>query len=112
MNEKSKRARASRNKGQRREREVCRLLIDAGVHAERVPLSGAAGGAYSGDIDAWIDGMEEAAWVGEVKSRKDGRGFQTVLEWLGLNDFLIIWKDREEPRVVLPWSRFKELIKR
>jgi hypothetical protein len=42
--------RASRDKGNRLERSVVKLLQDNGIGAERVPLSGSAGGSYSGDI--------------------------------------------------------------
>src|SRR4051812_36685046 len=38
-------ARMSRTKGQRIERELVHLHLDAGIPASRVPLSGAAGGA-------------------------------------------------------------------
>jgi Holliday junction resolvase len=37
-------ARMSRDKGQRIERELVHLHLDAGIPASRVPLSGAAGG--------------------------------------------------------------------
>ena len=37
-----------RNKGLRVEREIVQKLKDVGIPAERVPLSGAAGGSYTG----------------------------------------------------------------
>ena len=40
----------SRNKGARTERAIVRLLQNKGLAAERVPLSGAAGGKYCGDV--------------------------------------------------------------
>jgi hypothetical protein len=40
----------SRQKGNRLERAIVRLLQDKGFAAERVPLSGSAGGSYSGDL--------------------------------------------------------------
>ena len=46
---------ASRDKGKRRERQVVALHTDLGVHAERVPLSGATayqGGGY--DVEVYI----------------------------------------------------------
>ena len=43
-------ARMSRDKGQRIERELAHLHLDAGIPASRVPLSGAAGGEYAGDL--------------------------------------------------------------
>ena len=45
---------ASRDKGARREREFVKLLKKEGIKAERVPLSGACGGSYSGDIRLWL----------------------------------------------------------
>ena len=41
----------SRDKGARRERELVNIFKDNNIHAERVPLSGAAGGRFSGDVD-------------------------------------------------------------
>jgi hypothetical protein len=42
--------RRSRDKGARVERAIVHALQAGGFAAERVPLSGAAGGRYSGDI--------------------------------------------------------------
>ena len=39
-----------RQKGSRTERAIVRLLQERGLAAERVPLSGAAGGRYAGDV--------------------------------------------------------------
>jgi hypothetical protein len=47
---KSRGGRASRDKGNRLERAIVRLLQGHGLAAERVPLSGAAGGSYLGDL--------------------------------------------------------------
>ena len=93
---------ASRDKGARREREIVELLNAInGVHAERVPLSGAAGGSYSGDISIITAGEKLTA---EVKARKNGEGFLTLERWLGENDMLILKRDRQRPMVVLPWE--------
>lgn len=61
-------ARLSRDKGQRIERELVHLHQTAGIPASRVPLSGAAGGEYSGDLHI-LD------LVAEVKARANGSGF-------------------------------------
>ena len=45
----SRGGRASRNKGNRTERAIVRLLRDRGLAGERVPLSGAARGRFGGD---------------------------------------------------------------
>ena len=42
--------RRSRDKGNRTERALVRFLQDRGFAAERVPLSGSAGGRFAGDI--------------------------------------------------------------
>lgn len=44
--------RRSRDKGNRAERAVVRFLQDRGFAAERIPLSGSAGGKFAGDIRA------------------------------------------------------------
>ena len=93
---------ASRDKGARREREIVELLNAInGVHAERVPLSGAAGGSYAGDIQIITAGEQ---LIAEVKARKNGQGFVTLEKWLGDNDMLILKRDRQKPMVVLPWE--------
>lgn len=103
--------RRSRNKGSRIEREVVHLHIDIGIHAERVPLSGAAGGSFSGDVDIYIDGKDEAPLVTEVKARANGEGFKTLENWLGEdNDALFLRRDRSEHMVVLPWRTWVRLI--
>ena len=91
-----------RAKGLRVEREIVHRFKDAGVDAERVPLSGAAGGSYSGDVSF-------GDWVAEVKARKDGAGFKKIEEWLGDNDCLILKKNNADPMVVLPWDQFIKL---
>lgn len=94
--------RKERNKGLRVEREIVHKLKDAGIDAERVPLSGAAGGSYTGDISF-------GGWVAEVKARKDGEGFKKIEEWLGDNDCLILKRNNKDPTVVVPWGHFVEL---
>ena len=94
---------ASRDKGNRIEREIVNLLKDSGIHAERVPLSGAAGGLFTGDI-TFLD------YIAEVKARKGGTGFKTIERWLGDNDMLFLRKDRSAPLVVNPWDKFIRLL--
>lgn len=97
----------SRSKGYRRERQVVQRLRELGLAAERVPLSGATGGDFSGDIIfRWSTGDYRA----EVKARRGGAGWKTVKEWLGAHDALFLIEDREDPLVVIPWSTFKKLI--
>jgi hypothetical protein len=95
--EKKRGGRASRDKGNRLERAVVRLLQDHGLGAERVPLSGSAGGSYSGDLTVPILGRD---LIVEAKARADG--FVTLYSWLEGRDALIIKADRRDALVVLP----------
>jgi hypothetical protein len=94
-----------RDKGARVEREIVQRFIDIGLHAEKVPLSGAAGGSFSGDL--LVDGRRV-----EVKSRKDGIGFKLLYRWLGDNDWLVLKQDRSEPLVVMTIQALGSLIAR
>jgi hypothetical protein len=89
--------RASRQKGNRAERAIVRFLQDRGFAAERVPLSGSAGGSYLGDLTVPVIGVDR---VVEVKCRADG--FRELYRWLIDRDILIVRADRSEPLVVLP----------
>jgi hypothetical protein len=77
--------RAPRQKGNRLERTIVRLLKDAVLGAERVPLSGSAGGSYCGDISAPLLGSDRTI---ECNARKDG--FRELYIWLDGRDALII----------------------
>jgi len=96
----------SRDKGLRMEREIVHLLQEAGIGAERVPLSGAAGGSYTGDVSLPVRGRD---WLGEVKAR--ATGFSQIYKWLGTNDALFIRRDRDRWLIVLPVDRFLEALK-
>jgi|TARA_R110000751_G_scaffold130631_1_gene232593 Holliday junction resolvase len=109
--------RMSRSKGSRVEREFVNKLRDSGVYAERVPLSGAAGGQFSGDLVIPVkSGTLEALnpdikeLRAEVKARKDGAGFTQLEKWKGDNDLLFLKRDRQEPMVVMDWDLFLGLL--
>jgi Holliday junction resolvase len=87
----------SRDKGNRTERTLVRLLQDHGFGAERVPLSGAAGGSYLGDLTVPLLGRDH---VVEVKARADG--FRELYKWLEQRHMLVVKADRREPLVILP----------
>jgi Holliday junction resolvase len=89
--------RASRDKGNRRERAIVKFLQDRGFAAERVPLSGSAGGSYLGDLTVPVLNVDR---VVEVKARANG--FRQLYAWLVDRDILIVQADRSEPLVVLP----------
>ena len=105
--------RASRDKGARRERELVNRHLEMGVHAERVPLSGAThyqGGGH--DIDVYARGRDAGALVAEVKARKNGAGFKLLESWLEENNLLFLWRDRQEPLVVIPWRVWRIILRR
>src|SRR3954447_7290253 len=89
--------RASRDKGSRAERAIVKFLQERGFAAERVPLSGAAGGSYLGDLTVPLLNIDR---VVEVKCRPDG--FRELYKWPEARDLLIVRADRKEPLVVLP----------
>ena len=94
-------AKASRDKGLRRERAIVDIHMKCGLRAERVPLSGALRYRGNGaDVDLYVRGAEPL--TAEVKARGEGDGFKTLERWLGENDALFLWRDRALPMVVLP----------
>ncbi|WP_426525051.1 putative PDDEXK endonuclease [Bradyrhizobium sp. McL0615] len=98
---------ASRQKGNRAERAIVKFLQTQGFSAERVPLSGSAGGSYLGDLTVPIMGTDR---VVEVKCRADG--FRELYKWLVDRDILIVRADRSEPLVVLPLKLAAEIAAR
>jgi|SRR6516165_6988425 len=84
----SRGGRASRNKGNRTERAIVRLLRDRGLAGERVPLSGAARGRFGGDISVPVLGRDLR---GEAKAR--ATAFGHLYRWLDGRDFLVIRAD-------------------
>ena len=92
-----------RDKGARVEREIVKLLCEEGIDAERVPLSGACGGSYSGDVRI---GERKA----EVKSRKNGAGFSVLEGWLEGSDFLILKRNNRKPFVAMDWKMFVKIL--
>jgi hypothetical protein len=89
--------RAPRQKGDRAERIVVRLLQALGLKAARVPLSGSAGGHFAGDAVVQLQGR---ALRIEIKCR--GRGFKQTYDWIASTDVLVVKADRQELLAVLP----------
>ena len=89
--------RRSRDKGNRAERAIVKFLQERGFAAERVPLSGSAGGSYCGDVTVPLLGADRIA---EVKCRADG--FRELYAWLNGRDLLIVRADRHEPLAIVP----------
>ena len=112
---KPKSARGRVKKGARVEREIAALHLALGIHAERVPLSGALasrlGPDYGGDLK--IDLFPGCARAtAEVKARAAGGGFITLEKWLGAHDLLFLKRNGVRPMVVLPWETWARLVGR
>jgi hypothetical protein len=103
---------SERRKGARVECDIVNAHKQAGIRAERYPLSGATRFRGSGhDVDIYPLGYEdEAPLVAEVKARGEGKGFALLERWLGEYDALFLKRDRKEPLVVVPWSIWLRLI--
>lgn len=98
---------ASRDKGLREENYIVRAFQDAGIAAERIPLSGAAGGKFVGDVSIPVQGQDR---VFEAKVRADG--FREIYKWLSEHYGLFLRADRCERLVVLRERDFIELARR
>src|SRR5665213_442445 len=88
-----------RQKGDRFERDCVHALTGHGIAASRVPLSGAAGGDYSGDLRVEVCGKTETI---ECKTRK--RAWTDLFNWLPGNYALFIKADRTDTLVVMNLS--------
>lgn len=99
----------SKVKGSRVEREVVARLIESGIDAVKVPLSGALGGCWSGDVFLQTHAGQ---MVAEVKARRNGEGFATLERWLANCQLLILKRDRQSPFVAMPWETFVTLAHR
>jgi hypothetical protein len=97
-------SRSSRDKGNRAERAIVRFLQERGFAAERIPLSGSAGGSFIGDLTVPVLDVDR---VIEVKVRANG--FRELYGWLERRDLLIVKADRKEPLVILPLRLASEI---
>ena len=95
---------ASRRKGDRFERECVALFQEHGIAAERVPLSGAAGGSFSGDITIPVLGADQRL---EAKIRRSG--FKQIQDWIAGNDAVVFRADRRESLITIRLRVFAEL---
>jgi hypothetical protein len=93
----------SRVKGQRNEQAIVNMLKEAGLPAERVPLSGACGGLFSGDLV--IDGQRFEAKIRAI-------GFRQIYTWFADHHGLFIRSDRRELLIVLRAADWIELRRR
>lgn len=97
--------RRSRDKGARGERALVQYLLGRGFSAERVPLSGAAGGKFCSDVSVAVLGTD---WRIECKTR--ARGFAQLYAWLDGSDALVVRADRSEPLVILPLRKAVDIL--
>ncbi len=98
--------RASRQKGDRFERQLVGLLQDHAFGAERVPLSGSAGGSYMGDFTVPLLGRDL-----RVEAKACAAEFATLYAWLDSRDALVVMADRKPPLVVLPLALALEVMR-
>jgi hypothetical protein len=91
--------RHSRSKRARTECSIVNALQASGIAAVRVPLSGAVGGRFAGDVVLPLMGRDLCV---EVRARADG--FRDVHNWLTQRDVLIAKADRQELLVVVQLS--------
>lgn len=98
---------ASRQKGDRFERECVNFLVGQGIFTERVPLSGSAGGSFSADLQVTLRPHIDAPFKFECKMRK--RAWKELYDWLQGNFGLFIRCNNQESLVVLRLSDFAAL---
>jgi Holliday junction resolvase len=98
--------RRSRAKGARTERGIVNALKAIGIAAVRVPLSGAVGGRFGGDVVLPLVGRDLCV---EVKARADG--FRELYSWLNERDVPIVKADRQEPLVIVRLSLAADIAK-
>lgn len=96
----------SRDKGLRFEREIVNAFQAHGIAAERVPLSGSAGGSYVGDISFPVMGEDKTL---EAKKRADG--FKELYAWIEGHYGVVIARDRSTPLVAVRFDDFAELLR-
>lgn len=83
-----------------------RLLQDQAFGAERVPLSGSAGGSYTGDFIVPLLGRDL-----RVGAKARAKGFGTLYAWLDGRDALVVEADRKPPLVALPLALALEVMR-
>lgn len=95
-----------KRKGSNFELDMVKRFIAAGIHAEKVPLSGAVkGGAFEGDIHAYLRGSQKRV---ECKIRL--RAWNDLYAFLEGVDILCIRRSGKGPLIVMPADTFLPLI--
>jgi hypothetical protein len=88
--------RKPRQKGDRLERALVRLLAQHGIVSVRMPQSGAKAGCLSGDLVLPLCGRE---LIVEVKHH--GSSFKRLYDWLTGRDLPLIKADHKEVLIVV-----------
>lgn len=95
---------ASKDKGRRLENAVVDAFTSSGHQAERVPLSGALGGKYAGDV---VVGTTEKPLLRiECKNREVLPEYLWTYLAQGDADAVVLKKNHKKPLVVLPLDAF------
>lgn len=95
---------SAKRKGASFELEVVKDFAEQGLYARKMPLSGALGGEWGGDV---IVPVRAEHWKLECKRRK--RSFSTLYGYLNNVQAAVIRDDRTESLVVLRLSDFVKL---
>ena len=97
----SKGGAGSRRKGSSYELEIVHAHKALGIAAKKMPLSGALGGEYSGDVQI-------AGYIAECKRSKKQctRLYKALAQGAG-SDLLFLRDDNAATLVVLPWETWE-----
>lgn len=95
---------APRQKGNRFERSCVNDLQALGLAAERIPLSGSAGGSFTGDVTVPVQGVDR-----KIECKNRAKGWGDLYGWLPGNYALFIKRDRAETLVVMRLQDFAAL---
>lgn len=98
--------RAAKRKGGSFEREIVARLQSLGISAEKIPLSGAAGGSFDHDISCPVRGIDR-----KLEAKRRARAFGTIYGMLGQNYAVVIRDDRTPILIVMRLDDWAELAK-
>jgi len=100
---------ASKDKGRRLENQVVTLLVEKGIAAERIPLSGSLGGKYGADVV--IGSVDNQKARIECKNRESLGDY--LWDWLaqGGSDYLVIKKNQKKPLILMDFDHFVDLLR-
>lgn len=91
-------------KGRRFERQIVNALLEAGLLATRVPLSGAAPGTKA-DVVMPMLGRDY-----RTEAKHHGQCFKRIYRWLEPVDLLIVRADRARPLAIMPLDLLIDLV--